>query len=364
MRAVRVFGLGLLVSASLIAPRLCGQEAVERLPVSLEPSPETAATLAARAPTSTQDLRLIQDQLQRVLARVVPATTSVEVDRASGSGVIVNAEGLVLTAAHVIGRPGRRAWVELPDGRRFRARTLGADHDADAGMLRIDSPPADLPFAPISEGPPLAPGEWVITTGQPGGLVVGRAPPVRLGRVLFRDDELLCTDCKLVGGDSGGPLFNMQGEVVGIHSSIGPMITHNFHVPITEFRRDWDRLLASELWGGDYDEMDRNRPVLGVSGRTVDDRCVLTQVAEDMPAAKAGVRVDDVILAIDGREISSFEELADIISFKRPGDRVDLLIERRGTEMRIQARLSRPDGSMPRARRPDEDDGRPQSDEN
>ena len=88
----------------------------------------------------------------------------------------------MLTAAHVIGRPGRRAWVELPDGRRLRARTLGADHEADAGMVKIDSPPADLPFAPLDQDAPPALGEWVVTTGQPGGLVSGRAPPVRLGR--------------------------------------------------------------------------------------------------------------------------------------------------------------------------------------
>ena len=121
-----------------------------------------------------------------------------------------------------------------------------------------------------------------------------RDPPVRLGRVLFRDDELLCTDCKLVGGDSGGPLFNMRGEVVGIHSSIGPMITHNFHVPITAFRRDWQRLLASDLWGGRYDRRNQRRAMLGVSGTTTGGKCVITEVAEDMPAAKAGVRVGDV----------------------------------------------------------------------
>jgi serine protease Do len=278
------------------------------------------------------------------------------VGRASGSGVVVAKDGLVLTAAHVIGRPGRQATIELPDGRRLRGTTLGADHDADAGMIRIDSPPADLPFAPVAEGPPLAAGEWVVTTGQPGGLVAGRTPPVRLGRVLFIDDDFLCTDCKLVGGDSGGPLFNMRGEVVGIHSSIGPLLTHNFHVPFTAFRRDWQRLLANELWGGRYDERDARRAVLGVSGRSIGGKCVITEVADDMPAEKAGVLVDDVVLAVNGREISSFEELADIVGQKRPGDRLALELERGGETLELRLRLARPDGVVPPDRRPPPDD--------
>jgi serine protease Do len=327
-----------------------------QIPVSLDPSPETDAVLRARAPVDVDDLRLIQEQLGRVLTKALPATASVEIGRAAGSGVVVSPEGLVLTAAHVISRPGRRAWIELPDGRRLRGTTLGADHDADAGMVKINSPPTDLPFAPVALGAPLEPGEWVVTTGQPGGLVEGRAPPVRLGRVLFRDDELLCTDCKLVGGDSGGPLFNMRGEVVGIHSSIGPMLTHNFHVPITAFTRDWKRLLASELWGGRYDRADARRAVLGVSGNREAPNCVITAVDEDMPAAKAGVKAGDVVTAIDGREIGTFKELSDIIAFKRPGDRISLRITRRGETLELRVQLSRPDGTIPPPRRPPDDD--------
>ncbi len=316
-----------------------------QVPVSLEPAPDTQAVLAARAPLDVDDLRLIQAQLQRVLTRALPATASVEIGNAAGSGVIVSRDGLVLTAAHVIDRPGRRARIELPDGRRFRATTLGADHELDAGMLKIDEPPDDLPFVPIAAGPPLEPGEWVVTTGQPGGLIEGRAPPVRLGRVLFRDDELLCTDCKLVGGDSGGPLFNMRGEVVGIHSSIGPMLTHNFHVPMSVFRRNWDRLLAGDLWGGRYDQPDNGRAVLGVSGNNNAGRCVITAVADGLPAAAAGVRVGDVIAAVDGRAIRTFRELSEIVASKRPGDAITLRIERPDEVVELRVRLAGAGGS-------------------
>lgn len=323
---------------------------------SLEPPASAAAVLAARSPDDVDDLREIQRQTQRVIERVIPATVSVEVGQAAGSGVIVSKDGLVLTAAHVIGRPGRAATIELPDGRRLRGRSLGADHDADAGMIKLDNPPRDLPFAPLSEGPPPELGAWVITTGQPGGLVSGRTPPVRLGRVLYQDDDMLCTDCKLVGGDSGGPLFNMRGEVIGIHSSIGPSVTHNFHVPTAAFKKDWDRLLAAELWGGNYDRGDDNRAVLGVSGQSLGGRCVITEVAEDMPAGNAGVKVGDVVTAIDSRDVSSFEQLRNIVSFKRPGDRLTLRIERAGEVLQLRVQLARVDGTVPGENRRESDD--------
>jgi serine protease Do len=244
----------------------------------------------------------------------------------------------VLTAAHVVGRAGRRAWGELPDGRRLRGRSLGANHDVDGGMIQIDSPPKDLPFAPISQGAELQPGEWVVTIGQPGGIIEDRAPPVRFGRVLFCGDGILCSDCELVGGDSGGPLFNMKGEVVGIHSSIGPMVTHNFHVPITAFRKSWDRLVAGEVWGGRFDD-DEGRPLLGVTGRAENGGCLISHVFPDMPADKAGVKAGDVILAIDGREISTFDELARIVFFKAPGDKVRLRIKRGDVTLNVSAEL-------------------------
>jgi serine protease Do len=306
--------------------------------VSITASPEVEAVLSARAPKDANDLRLIQTQLQRVIKQVLPATVSVEVRGAAGSGVIVNKEGLVLTAAHVVSQSGRRAWVELPDGRRLAARSLGANHDVDAGMIKIDLPPKDLPFTPIYEGPDLQPGQWVVTIGQPGGKVADRAPPVRFGRVLFRGDGILCTDCKLVGGDSGGPLFNMSGEVVGIHSSIGPMLTHNFHVPISAYRDDWDRLVKGEVWGGRFN--DENRALLGVRGRAENGQCLISQVFPGMPAEKAGVKAGDVVVSVDGRGITTFDELSRIISHKEPGDKLRLKVERDGDTIELTAELA------------------------
>jgi serine protease Do len=315
----------------------------------VEVPPQAAEAFRVRGPRDVQDLRHIEWQLQRVVPHVTAATVLVQAGRSTGSGVVVSGDGRVLTAAHVIGRPGRRVTVVFADGRRLSGQSLGADHDADAGMVQIDRPPDDLPFLPLAEAKPLESGEWVITAGQPGGMVDDRSPPIRLGRVLFVHDDVVCTDCTLVGGDSGGPLVNMRGEVVGIHSSIGPRVTHNFHVPITAFQRDWDRLAASELWGGgfDRDPETEGRPLLGVAGRTEEGRCRVTQVFPGMPAESAGVRSGDVIRAVDGREIDSFERLTNIIFFKQPGGRVTLSVERSGEELDLEVELGAAPDAFP-----------------
>lgn len=329
-----------LLSLSLLGSLALPLAAQTTSPVSLEPSAEAAQVLAARAPTNAAELKLIQDQLLKVIDRVMPATVAVEIRGAAGSGVIVNKEGLVLTAAHVVGRSGRRGWVELPDGRRLSGRSLGADHDADAGMFQITDPPKDLPFIPVSKTKALDDGQWVVTIGQPGGIVEDRAPPVRFGRVLFQGDGLLCTDCELVGGDSGGPLFDMNGEVVGIHSSIGPMVTHNFHVPITSFNDGWDRLVKGDVWGGHYnDQGEEPKPRLGVQGSAEAGNCVITSIFPGMPAERAGLKKGDVITAVDGRPINTFDELQRIVFHKKPGDRLKFSITRDGESLEIVARL-------------------------
>ena len=163
-------------------------------------SPELNTVLEDRYPRGVEDLKLIEEQVELVAAQAVPATVEVEIGHHIGSGVIVSKEGLVLTAAHVIGRAGRSATLVLADGRRLQGRTLGAHHLIDAGMLQIISPPDDLPFVPLAPDETVRIGQWVVATGQPGGILDDRSPPVRLGRVLAADDQWVCTDCTLVGG--------------------------------------------------------------------------------------------------------------------------------------------------------------------
>jgi serine protease Do len=132
----------------------------------------------------------------------------------------------------------------------------------------------------------------------------------------------------------------MKGEVVGIHSSIGPQLTHNFHVPISGFRKSWHRLLAGEVWGAEHDD-EGNGARLGVSGRTEDDKCVITEVFQGSAAEKAGVRVGDVVLSVDSRPISTFDELKRIVFFKRPGAKMRLTVSRDHQTLLLIAELTR-----------------------
>jgi Trypsin-like peptidase domain len=107
-------------------------------------------------------------------------------------------------------------------------------------------------FLDMGKSGELAKGQWVIGIGHPGGFRPNRTPVVRVGRILHTDSFVLRTDCTLVGGDSGGPLFDMQGRVIGIHSRIGGFaITENMHVPVDTFRATWDKLAEGRSWGTD-----------------------------------------------------------------------------------------------------------------
>lgn len=310
---------------------------------------EVQRVLALRYPRDVDQLRLLQQQVQRVAELTMPATVGVLVGQGAGSGVIISADGLVLTAGHVIGKAGRRARVMLPDGRRLRGKTLGANHAIDAGMIQLDNPPSDLPYLPIAKARPKT-GEWVITLGQPGGTVNDRAPPLRLGRVLGGGDDWVCTDCTLVGGDSGGPLINLRGEVLAVHSSIGPAIVHNFHIPVVEIQQSWDRLLAGEVWGSPLEEVMSSelRPLMGIAGQTQDGKCRVTEVFRGLPAHEAGLQPGDVIRTVDDEDISTFEEVSQAVLKRRPGQKMRLEIDRDGELLKVEVVLAGIRRSAPR----------------
>jgi len=326
----------------------------------LEIPAAVAEALGQRYPKSVDELRLIEQQVQRVAEHTKSATVGVMVGQGVGSGVIVSAEGLVLTAGHVVGRAKRRATVLLPDGRRLVGRTLGANHLIDAGLVKLENPPTDLPYLPIAKVLPKI-GEWVIAIGQPGGMLNNRSPPVRLGRVLVSEDEWVCTDCTLVGGDSGGPLLNLRGEVLAVHSSIGPAIVHNFHIPVVEIKKDWQRLLAGQVWGKAVEELVSTtmRPLIGIAGRTENQQCLITQVFPDLPADEAGVRAGDVVLSVDGAEVTSFREVSRKVLKKRPGQKMRLQLQREDRVWEVEVvlagvRIPTPKGDLPDAESEDE----------
>jgi S1-C subfamily serine protease len=198
-------------------------------------------------PESVADLRAIEQHVTKLVEQVLPATVALQVGRAQASGVIVSADGYILTAAHVIERPGRSVTVIFSNGRTAQGKTLGMNPQVDGGLVQItDQGP--WPFAPIAPHDVTPkPGDWCLALGHPGGFQPRRSPPVRLGRVIDTDRAIIRTDCTITMGDSGGPLFDMEGRVIGIHSRIADETTINLHVPAATYQDAWDVLKAGEV---------------------------------------------------------------------------------------------------------------------
>ena len=185
--------------------------------------------------------------MQKVIAKVLPATVGVRIGNSAGSGVIVSEDGLVMTAGHVVGKPGQDVTFFFHDGKTAKGKTLGMFVTADAGMMKITDA-GKYPFVELGTSADLKSGTWCVALGHPLGYQPGRPPVVRVGRVLRIREGVIQTDCTLVGGDSGGPLFDLEGRVIGIHSRIAGPTDVNLHVPVDIFRENWDRLLKGDSW--------------------------------------------------------------------------------------------------------------------
>ena len=275
------------------------------------------------APQSVGDLKAMQEHLQKLTEKIVPCTVGVRVGPAQGSGVIISKDGYVLTAAHVVGRPNIDVTFVLPDGSTVKGKTLGMNRTIDAGLMKITDE-REWPFVEMGISKELKEGQWCVATGHPGGYEKGRSPVVRFGRVLQNHDSVIMTDCTLVGGDSGGPLFDMQGRVIGINSRIAGPLNANMHVPVNTFRDTWDRLAKAEAWGS----MAGNAPFLGVQGDPETKEAKISKVFPGTPAEQAGLKVGDIVLKFDGQEIAEFAKLSSIVADKAPGDKVKIQVKR------------------------------------
>ncbi|XZE34981.1 S1C family serine protease [Pirellulaceae bacterium SH501] len=317
-------------STSLDAPT-----ALTKVPL----SEEIARIARGSEPNGKQQLIHLQKQQTEVAKRVPLVTVNLQHGNTQGSGVIVSGDGYILTAAHVAGRPNQRIHVVLHDGTRVEGKSLGLNRNEDAGLVKIVHPvrSADNPWphACLGSSSDLQPGSWVMAVGHPGGWQADRPAVVRVGRLLRNIDSTLITDCALIGGDSGGPLFDLEGRLIGIHSRIGVEVDENMHVPLDVFYKSHERLIRSEAWGS----LPGFRPYIGVEGATVEDsagRCVIERVTPKGPADRAGVEPGDVIVRFDGQKIGVFKELKDAVDSMVPGDSVEVEVERNSRRMIVR----------------------------
>ncbi len=337
------FFLLILLASTAVAQPEPGDERAIHVPV--EASLEEF--FAGKTPTSIEQIESVQSHVQELAETVQKTIVGIGVGSAQGSGVLISRDGYVLTAAHVSGAPGRRARLYLSDGREVPARTLGLNKTFDAGLMKItvdDWEAQNWPHADMGTSADVKLGQWVMAVGHPGGYQVDRNPVVRLGRIVHTFKDVLTSDCTLIGGDSGGPLFSMDGRVIGIHSRIGPELSHNVHAPIDSFRDGWERMANEEQWGDIP-----GAPMLGVTGGLDPEKAMIESTVPGSPAAKAGIRKGDIVIQFAGRDITTFDSLVNVVAVHRPDERVLIKVLREGKEVDVELTIGRAGPQIPQA---------------
>lgn len=286
-------------------------------------------------PRTVNDMRAMQDHLVAIVPKLAECTVNIRVGHAQGSGVLVSSDGLVLSAAHVTARPGQKLTIVTSDGKRHEGVTLGRNSAMDASMVQIISDRTDWPYCKLSPLEKVELGEWCLVLGHPGGLDEDRGLVLRLGRVIFQNHWMIQTDCELIGGDSGGPLFDMNGHVIGINTRIGESTQYNFHVPASTYVKSWDRLVAAE------DFRTHTGAYLGISGtpNTTGNGLLITNVYPNDPAAKAGIQAGDILLTFKGEKVTDLKQLVELVGQEFAGETALLGLLREGKEIELKVRL-------------------------
>jgi len=265
----------------------------------------------------------------------------------AGSGFIVSPDGVILTNAHVV-RDADEVTVKLQDRREYRAKVLGSDPKTDVAVLKIDA--KNLPVVPLGNTRNLQVGEWVLAIGSPYGLesTVTAGVVSAKGRNIDQNGvQFIQTDVAVNPGNSGGPLFNTRGEVVGINSQIfsqtGGYQGLSFAIPIDVAVRIKDQIVATgkvqhaklgvmiqDVGQGFADSFKLETP----------EGALVSNVERGGAADKAGLKPGDVIRKVNGQPIVAGGDLTGIVSVAKPGDRVVLDVWRDGKTVQLNATLA------------------------
>lgn len=199
------------------------------------------------------DLAALQKRVEQVVAKARPTVVAIRMTGSSGSGCLISEDGWISTCGHVTGsRPGTKCRVILHGGEILDAETFGWHEDLDYALVKADTKGRKLPFSPLGDSTKLIAGEWLVAMGHPLGPEPGRDAVVRAGRCLAPDNGrgLVVMDAPVISGDSGGPVFNLAGEVVAINQSIqGNNVSINIVTPSVPFRDMLGDLKARKGFG-------------------------------------------------------------------------------------------------------------------
>ncbi len=265
-----------------------------------------------------------------------------------GSGFIMSGDGYILTNAHVIDG-AEVIYVTLTDKRQFRAKVIGTDRRTDIAVLKVEA--AGLPAVRVGDPSKVRPGEWVLAIGSPfgfdnsvtAGIVSAKARDTRAGggpRDNFGDlVSFIQTDVAVNPGNSGGPLFNTRGEVIGINSQIfsrtGAYAGISFSIPIDVAINIYDQIRTTgKVVRGRIGVQIGNvsRTAAEGLGLRAGQGASVNGVMPDAPAAAAGVKVGDVILKVNGKPVESSSDVSRLVGDTKPGSKIAVTILREGKE--------------------------------
>jgi len=294
-----------------------------------------------------EDNPLLQDPLFRRFFNLQQQPIERET-QATGSGVVVDAaQGYVLTNSHVT-ENGNSIEVTTKDNRKFKARLIGRDPDTDIAVLQISG--TNLTAVPMGDSDRLQVGDFVLAVGNPFGLgqtvtsgivsALGRSPGIE------GYEDFIQTDASINPGNSGGPLVDMQGRIVGINTAIvapsGGNVGIGFAVPINMARQVMNQLIS-------YGEIKRGRIGVAIQdltpdiaqalGTTYTQGAVIARVEQGSPAERAGLRTNDLVVAVNGAPIHNGAELRNRVGLSKIGDAVDLTVVRGASERTVAVRI-------------------------
>lgn len=275
----------------------------------------------------------------------------------TGSGVIISQDGYIVTNNHVIANADD-VEVSLHDNRTYKATVVGTDPSTDLALLQIKE--NELPSVPFANSDQVKTGQWVLAVGNPmglnstvtAGIVSAKGRSINILKDKYAVENFIQTDAAINPGNSGGALVNLEGGLVGINTAIasptGSFAGYGFAIPTNIVSKVVQDLIEYGLV---------QRGVLGIVIRTIDGnfakekKLALTQgvyvdsLLANSAAAKAKVQVGDVITAVDGINVKTSSDLQEIIARHRPGESIELSIDRNGTQQAINVVLKNKEGN-------------------
>ena len=277
----------------------------------------------------------------------------------SGSGFIITSDGYILTNNHVV-EGATKLQVTLDGGEKFTAEVIGTDPMIDLALIKIDPKGKRLPTLAMGDSDSLKVGQWVMAIGNPFdlkqtvtvGVVSGKKRQNQIGTSVAALAPFIQTDAAINFGNSGGPLIDGQGRVIGINTAIqrGDMAEGiGFAIPINEARKAAEELKAGGSVKHGYLGITMNTSSINEKSQSYyklpdTNGVIVADVTPDGPAAKAGLRPNDVIRKIDGNTVKDNQELLGMIASRKPGETVKLEILRGGETKKIDVKLTtRPD---------------------